>query len=381
MAVTIQNNNKHERIRLYFLLLFLPFALLQSENSLAQKDSIPARSYYFYHSYKYGSQGVYNPLTFLLNGGYDIYQLNGSDRRIFKFPFGRSADNVFWNLGHPGKVIGEVGWWKFTRTELLPLTFNGEDARWVPNYLLHLIGGGMSYTAMSEWYRFHHVKHPKILSFVTIMTAQLINEVIENNGYKGSNSDPIPDIYIFNFASVALFSSEKINSFFSRKLHMADWSLQPSLTFTNFELHNSGQYFSFKWEIPFERRLSLFVRLGMGSLIGPSWKFRNGTAVSLGAGVRSGKRYLVSETARQVSITTPFSMGIFYDRNNSLLASVQVSDVSDYFIVANVYPGLIKIGSFSPGIWTVIDRKGHPNLGITSRYTLGTGLGYGFKKR
>ena len=354
--------------------------LAHTEGACAQNDSISEKPYYFYKGYKYGSQSEFNPLTYIINSSYDIYQLTESDRRVFKFPYASSTANVFWNLGHPGKAIGEVGWWKFTRTELFPLTFNSEGAQWVPNYLLHVIGGGMSYTTLSEWYRFNNVKQPKALSVITLMAGEFLNETMENNGYKGSNSDPIPDVYIFSLAGVALYSSEKVNSFFSLKLHMADWSLQPSITFTDYALHNCGQFYAFKWEMPFEHRLSLFTRLGMGSLAGVSWKFQNGDAVSVGAGVKSGKRYLLSEKARQVGITTPFSIGAFYDRNNSLLASIQVSDVSDYFINANVYPGLLRIGAFSPGMWAVFDKKGNPTLGIATRYTLGTGIGYNFRK-
>ena len=375
---------KYECLFINYFLLILACILVfnkiaLSQNDSIQNDSIHEKPYYFYKGYNYGSQSEYNPLTLLLNGGYDILQLTNHDRQIFKFPYASSAQNVFWNLGHPIKVIGEVGWWKFTKTELLPLSFNREGAQWMPNYILHVVGGGMSYVAISEWYRYHNVSCPKLLGFITLMAADVLNETMENNGYKGSNSDPIPDVYIFNFAGVALFSSEKVCRFFSNKLNMADWSLQPSVTFKDFSLYNCGQYFSFKWALPFERRLSLFSRMGMGTLIGLSWKFPNGTAISAGAGVRSGERYLLPGTAREVTITTPFSVGIFYDKNNSLLASLQISNVNDYFINANVYPGLFRIGKFSPGLWTVIDKKGVPAFGFSTRYTLGVGLGYNFR--
>lgn len=365
-------------IRYCFLFLF--FLLLQNKSVIAQQDSIPPKPYYYYKGFKHGSQSLYNPLTLILNAGFDIYQLENHDRHLFKFPYAKSAGNVFWNLGHPGKVIGEIGWWEVISTEVLPTSVKPEKAQWVPNYLLHFVGGGMTYANMAEWYRWHNVKNPKVFSFFTVMAAHLMNETIENNGYKGPNSDPLPDIYIFNLGGIALFSSEKVNKFFSEKLHMADWSLQPTIALTDFTLQNNGQYFAFKWEIPFERRLALFMRAGMGSLFGASWKFPNGTALSVGAGVQSGQRFLVSEVGRQVSITTPFSVGVFYDKDNSLLASVQVSNVSDNFVNANVYPGLLKIGGFSPGLWANFNKKGQPVFGITTRYTLGVGLGYDTRK-
>ncbi|MDD3876360.1 MAG: hypothetical protein PHT69_07040 [Bacteroidales bacterium] len=379
---------KHKQFNLFYfnkLLLVFAIMLAQYVSGYAQNDSIfedniSEKPYYFYKGDKCGSQGVFNPLTLVLNTGYDICQLTEHDRQILKFPYDRSTENVFWNLGHPVKVIDEIGWWQFTKTEVLPLSFSREGGQWMPNYVLHLIGGGMSYATVSEWYRFHNVDYAKPLGFITLMAADFLNEIMENNAYMGSNIDPIPDVYIFNLAGVALFSSEKVCRFFSEELQMADWSLQPSIAFSDLSLYNCGQYFSFKWDIPFEPRLALFTRMGLGTLIGLSWKFQNETSISAGAGVRSGEQYLLPGTAREVTITTPFSFGVFYDKNNSLLASVQYSNVSDYFINTNIYPGLIKIGKFSPGIWAVIDKKGYPVIGITSRYTLGTGLGYNFRK-
>jgi len=378
-------NKNPERSFFFYLSLIFTFISVININVPAQNDSIrgdsiPVKPYYFYHAYTYGSQGLFNPLSLILNTGYDICQLTNHDRRIFLFPYAKSCKNVFWNLGHPNKVIGEVGWDKFMRTEILPLSFSREGGQWMPNYLLHTIGGGMSYVAISEWYQYHNVKYPHLLSFVTVMAADILNETMEDNGYVGSNSDPIPDMYFFNFAGIALFSSKKVCKFFSEKLQMADWSLQPSITFTDISLYNCGQYFSFKWELPFERRLSLFTRMGLGTLIGASWKFKNGAAISLGAGVRSGERVLLPGTAREVTVTTPFSIGVFYDRNNSLLASLVISNVDDYFINANVYPGLFRMGKFSTGLWAVIDKKGYPAFGFATRYTLGSGLGYNFMK-
>lgn len=364
----------------FFIIFCFVYCVLQAQSVYAQSDSATTKPYYYYYGYDYGTQGVYNPLTLILNAGFDIYQLTEHERKMFRFPYSKSAKNVFWNLGHPKKVINEIGWWNFIGSEIIPSSFDTKKAQWVPNYLLHFIGGGMTFRATEEWYRYHRVKYPKVFSFVTVMSAHLMNEIIENNGYTGNNSDPLPDIYIFNLGGIALFTSEKVCKFFSEKLNMADWSLQPSITLTDFALHNNGQYFSFKLPLFFKRRLSFFTRVGMGSLAGFSWKFQNGTALSFGAGVRSGERYLTDIKGRQVSITTPFSCGIFYDKNNSLLASIQISNVSDYFINANIYPGLIKLGNFSPGLWVVFDNRGYPTLGITTRYMLGVGLGYNFRK-
>jgi hypothetical protein len=71
-------------------------------------------------------------------------------------------------------------------------------------------------------------------------------------------------------------------------------------------------------------------------------------------------------------------MGMFYDRNNSLLASFVMSGLREQFIMADIYPGIIKMGNFSPGIWTVIGRNGRTTFGISTRYvfTLGAEIHY-----
>jgi hypothetical protein len=42
---------------------------------------------------------------------------------------------------------------------------------------------------------------------------------------------------------------------------------------------------------------------------------------------------------------------------------------------ANVYPGIIRLGKFSPGLWAIVGRDGYAAFGITSKYTFGVGFG------
>jgi hypothetical protein len=43
--------------------------------------------------------------------------------------------------------------------------------------------------------------------------------------------------------------------------------------------------------------------------------------------------------------------GAFYDLNNSLLASVMVSTIPESHLRINLYPGVFRIGNFSPGFF------------------------------
>lgn len=358
------------------LLLLLPLAsMAQLQPWPKMSDSVPGATCYFYKNYGYGSQAIFNPVTNFINAGYDILQLSDNDNRIFIFPYGRSAKNVFINLGRPDKAIKDVGVWKWVRTEVLPLTFKTEGMQWVPNYFLHMMGGGMYYVSLTEWYRNHQVRQPKLIAILTLTAGELMNEVTENQGYEGTNADPIADVYIFNIAGIVMFTSPKVCRFFSEQLNMADWSLQPTITIPNASLQNAGQYFSMKYALPFYKPLRLFGRFGMSTLLGLSYRFNNGYSVSIGGGIRPNTLRLLDIKGRQVTIDSKLSGGIFLDKDNSLMASLVVSDVPDYFITANVYPGLLKLGKFTPGLWAAVGKTGYVTFGINTVYTFGVGIG------
>ena len=354
------------RIRLVVVIFLINFF-----GAYAQKDSLLHN--YFYTGKQYGSESLYNPFSLIVNGGYDIYQLSDFNRQFLDFNYKTSAENVSNNLFHFNATINQVGWWHFTKTELLPLTFNTKGAQWVPNYLLHTMGGGMSCTRLTEWYESQNVPIPKIFSILTVLSAGFLNELAENGEYVGYNSDPISDTYIFNIAGIILFNFPEVNKFFSQQLHMSDWSLQPTLTIPNLALNNSGQYFSLKYNLPFTPRWSLFSRMGMSTMGGLSYKIDTERSLSFGAGARAYKWIMIDSVGRQQSVSTRFTAGVFYDKNNSLMASLVFSDVEDCFLDINIYPGILHLGKLSPGFWTIIKKDGTPIFGISSSFFIGLG--------
>jgi hypothetical protein len=56
---------------------------------------------YFYTNKDYGSEALFNPLTLLLNGRYDITQLQSVSNKIENPYFNRMLKNVLGNLGDP----------------------------------------------------------------------------------------------------------------------------------------------------------------------------------------------------------------------------------------------------------------------------------------
>lgn len=332
---------------------------------------------YFYKGYKFGNQALYNPMYLLLNGGFDMIQV-GNKRDIKNFPYKIAVKNIWKNLSDPFTPINNYGWWNFIKDQVLPLSLDKKNAQFWPNYTLHLIGGGMEYAAMKEWFEYYNYPNPQLLSAFTVMTYHLINEVAENGNYVGDDVDPIADIYIFDIGGILLFTSESVKRFFAEDLNLADWSQQPSFSLRNGELHNNGHFFSVKWKFPFSDSWHAFYYFGTNGVGGLSYKFQNGSAISVGLGLAASDLILLDEKTNKKTLGLVGNLGVFYDRNNSLLASLSITIKTDYMVNVNIYPGLIKIGDISPGIWGAYSQDGNIFWGLAFSW-LPFGASYSLK--
>jgi hypothetical protein len=347
--------------------LIILLSVLLSESAAAQKR-------YFYHNLPYGSEAQYNPISLVMNGSYDIVQMENRSREIFKLPYAQGTANVFRNLANPFSMISEYGWWDFIRREVFPLSLSVNGGQWWPNYELHLIGGGMTSVMMAEWYEDHGFASPMAWSVGTMAVYHLVNEAVENGSYEGNNVDPISDVYLFDIGGILLFTAEPVRRFFSEELHLTDWSLQPSIALNNGTLQNNGQYFSLKWKFPFSESYSLFHYFGLRGLFGVSKRFDSGEAFSIGAGVRAVSLKLLDPNFFLLTTVLKWEVGVFYDRDNSLLASFFFGGAYDNPVTLNIYPGIIKIGTFSPGIWANYSRKYGVGVGITTVWAPGVAV-------
>ena len=201
---------------------------------------------YFYTGKTYGSEALFNPITVLINGGFDIVQLQSVSNKLSDHNYSHKATIVWRSLTHPFDAISKLGWSDFLTTEIFPLSFKREKMQWIPNIQQHLIGGGMIYTALKEWYRAHNVPTPWLFSALTVMSYHYVNEMLETGSNEGISADEVADLYIFDIAGIILFSFDNINTFFSKTLNLADWSSQAGIFFPGARI-NAGQYFSIKW--------------------------------------------------------------------------------------------------------------------------------------
>ncbi|MFA6541420.1 MAG: hypothetical protein WCT99_07440 [Bacteroidota bacterium] len=344
------------------IFLFAVIAGLSFESAVAQDSS------YFYKGRSFGSEAMYNPVSVILNSGFDMVQVDRPrDLRMLAFHSG--LENVRRNIADPFGPISRYGVGNFMKDQVIPLGLSKRDGQWWPNYTLHLIGGGMTFVALSEWYQYYHYEYPKLFAAGTKILYHVINETVENDRYVGDNVDPIADMYLFDLGGVLLFSSDNVKRFFSETMNLADWSLQPSFSLRNLHLENNGQFFSVKWKFPFSERWHLFYFFGTNGVGGLSYKYADGSAFSVGVGLAAAKLIVLNNRTNKQTLDLVWNIGFFYDVQNSLLTSLSISKKTDYAVDLNIYPGIITLGDFSPGTWLALNRNGTMIIGLTAAWS------------
>ena len=347
----------------YFFVLFL-----FSVGLLAQEKN------YFYFGRDYGSDAMFNPIGVIINGGFDILQASTHTRDVSFLRIGKGFKNVWRNISNPVPQIEKYGWNKFISHEVFPTSLDIKKAQWFPNYTLHFIGGGLEYRANYEWFRHNNFSYPWVWSAATNTTYHLLNEAVENDFYQGVNVDPIADILIFNLGGAALFTNDKVAEFFSSTIQMADWSAIPAYNPVFKTLENHGQNFVAKYRPKQWDSTSIFTYWGDLGLVGLSLDKKNNEAISFGAGLVTRQFRLVDANNGTRTLTVEFGWiaGMFYDRNNSLLGSLILSNRINEKVKLNIYPGVINFKGFSPGLFINIGSHNQLIFGIAvSKIPLG----------
>jgi hypothetical protein len=326
------------------------------------------KKYYFYHSLPYGSESTFNPISLLANGGLDELQTYEYSHSLSEIPWKNAGRNVWLNITDPFPQINRYGWNRFIGDEIIPSSLNMEKAQYFPNYTLHLIGGGMVSRKISEWYDAHDYPIPRILGVLTTMSYHFINEIVENGNSTtfSSNVDPIADLLVFDPLGIILFNFDNVAEFFSEKLSLNDWSMQPAVSFNPLSVRNIGQNFVIKYPVSSSGKTSLLYHFGNFGMLGLSFKTNDEEAFSFGLGVGSKRVYTVDTRNGSVtkSIVVGPMAGIYWDRNNSLLVSFVICDSFYEIIRLNIFPGTINIFSISPGIFASVGDRGKYTLGI-----------------
>lgn len=315
--------------------------------------------YYFYKpDIKIGSESVFNPLSMSINGGFDILRNGAHDKRLTEQAYQNGFKYTMKSVLNPFDTIEQIGWKEFMEQEFPNFKLSKEKLNFMPNLPIHTIGEGMRFAKVSEWYDYHGYPYPKTLGLLTSISYQLLNETMEQGEPKRRRTDPVADVCFYNNLGFVLFSINPVKRFFSETFVINDWSLQPMYNPLNDNIENAGEQYCGKYKLT--KDYAVFCYWGMDFLAGVSKKVNEDHALSLGVGQVVNKidtKYINGEYVAVVS-TIDLAVGVFYDYENSLLASTHFSMNKDTFKAKlNVYPGFLSFASIKPGMYSKFSYK------------------------
>ncbi len=324
---------------------------------------------------QWGSDRQFNPASLILNEGWDISQLEDRDRRLRVLHGAAGFRRLGHTLGHPLESIEHVGWGEFAATELVPTSLDPDRAQWIPNYQVHLLGGGLLNWKMEEWFRTRGCESPKVAAFAVSATSWMLNEAAELAPESNTDheTDPVADIYVFDLAGVLLFQSEAVRGFFTSRVEAMNWPLQPSIDLRTGKAWNAGQYHALKFPLPGTDAWKLFYHFGLGNIAGLTRRFGATHAVSAAAGVHARQTVPVEGTRRSVDLAP--KLGLFLDRGNSLLASVFYNGQSAQRLLFQVYPTRWTSWPLPWGAWVGGGGSAGYAAGVTTTWGIGVAAG------
>jgi hypothetical protein len=327
----------------------------------------------FYTGKEYGSESVFNPLTHVLNEGFDVLSISSADRHVLTKPYGTDFGNVVRSVAHAPDALREYGWGNVLKAEIIPTSFTRTrtSGKWISNYQLHMFGSGMVSHRMTDWYDIHGYKYPALLGQASTMAGHLLNEMSENAGDTTLNEDPVVDLMLFDVAGFVLWHQHWMQRAFSGQYTLTNWPGQPSYDPINRTLENTGQYFVLRGPLPIVKSWDFFYLFGMSGSVGVSKTIGNGHAISLGLGFDHDTP-LAGDTTRSGAYLPKAS--IYFDRNGSLLWSAFLGNRTDATRATfNVYPGVLRYRGFTTGAWMQLPKTGGVRGGLIS--SIGVGLG------
>jgi hypothetical protein len=308
---------------------------------------------YFYLGLPYGSDATFHPVRELINGSLGILQISSNWKSLDEIDWGNGFDITWESITHPVRTVDSYGRKEFLTSEVVPGELRWSNLQYVPNYHLHLIGGGARNRAFTEWYEAHGFSHAGIWAMATTVLHAFAVETVEHQAGRGPTVDPVADMLLFDPAGALLFTSDGVARFFSKTLNMSIWSGQPMYNPVQNTIENAGENYGLHFFPVKDRRLGLFMYWGMCDLIGLTVRSGGGLDWSVGVG---GMVTELQEEERGTGMSAFYArlswdVGAFLHRNGSLLASIHVSEAWSQTLRINLFPGLVSWRGVSPGVY------------------------------
>ncbi len=346
--------------------VYLCAVLVAPPRATASDETWPQERF-FYRGLSYGSDATFHPISEVINGAFGILQVSSNWVPLDQIDWRQGLDVTWESITHPVRTVDAYGQTEFLTDELVPGKLGWSELQWVPNYSLHLIGGGARNRAFTEWYDAHDFAAPAVWAWGTTMFHAIAVETVEHYGKSRPTVDPVADMLLFDPAGALLFTSDHVARFFSHTLNMAIWSGQPVYNPVVNTFENAGENYGLHFFFSDRHRVGIFSYWGMTHLLGVT--VRGGElfdwSVGLGGVANELREQDQGNVSGSVYARIKLDAGAFIHRNGSLLASVQVSQAWLQTFRMTVYPGLFTVGGLSTGFYT---RKNTSNWQATPEF-------------
>ena len=335
---------------------------------LATEIALEKSPRYFYRGLGFGSDATFHPVSELINGSFGLLQISSNWRPLDEIDFRRGLDITWESIIHPIRTVNERGQEEFLTSEVVPTRLGWRDLQFLPNWHLHLVGGGARHRAFSEWYDAHGFARPGLWAWLTTTIHAFGVEMVEHHGAPGPTADPVADMLIFDPAGALLFSTERVSRFFARTLNLAIWSGQPMYNPAVNTFENLGQNYGLHYFFGDDDRVGIFSYWGMSDLIGVTVRGDEGLDWSLGLGglVEELRENEETSSVGDLYARVKWDVGAFFHRDNSLLASIHFSESWTQRLRVNVFPGVFEWRGVSPGLFAGV-RSGDFIVGLSIR--------------
>jgi hypothetical protein len=320
----------------------------------------------YYRPDAIGSDAFYTPLNGFSHYIFDSLQL---PKNFDHHDLDRRLDAVLDFLSHPRRAIdGEGGSRRFINKEIFPVDseYSSDWPAMLPNYFLHLLGGGMVYRRDLEYFRAHDYAYPDLAAAGLAMTAELIQEAIERKS--ATDSDAVADFYIFRPLGIWLFASDERAAYIKEKLDPVIW---PHLLYYDpgsERFSNVGLNYALRLQPISDSGARPFIYLGMNTLLGLSHDRSVDDHLSWGLGYAVES---VDSSGETLEYEVRPSCGLFYDRGDSLLWSVIINGTENLKLRANIYP--MRPAAIQLGFAFGVTDDDEPFLGVTLNTPFGIG--------
>jgi hypothetical protein len=330
----------------------------------------------FYHGQDEGSESQFGALSVLVNVGYSTAG-KASGFQIyspFDLDYGSSLRELAGDYVHVREIPRGYGSYaRWAIQEFVP--FMGIAS--VPNYGLHILGEGMLSRKLTEynvaqgmsagWARF--------AAIATVVAAQQLNELLESKSVPVGDS--IADTLVNNTVGILLFSNDRFARLFSNDhLHMYFWPGQPLLDVRDGAIYNNSESYLFRVTLGGWTRAKLNFLGGIPSIgLGISYPIGGedalgGLIVTQGPlvpehpyvhGPQLPRFSYVTPTPTTGSVSTAdadqIAARFTWDRGGSLLATLEIGLPVRPNVVANIYPGLVRLGPVKLGAYVYADAS------------------------